>query len=96
MAKWESNEQGKDEKNPRDQWEYARFIFNWKQDFMDIGKGNRLHWAETWDMFDKMGEDGWEMISASPMSTPLLGHAAGDTNHLLFILKRRKLNSKAN
>ena len=96
MAKWDLGSPAKSEDSHREQWEYARFLFNWKQDFMDIGNGKRVHWAEAWDMFGKMGEDGWEMITVTPISTPLLGHGSGDTNHLLFILKRRKAASKSN
>ena len=96
MAKWGMSELDKGASLPREQWEYARFLFNWQQDFMDIGNGKRLRWAEAWEMFGKMAEDGWEMITAAPISTPLLGHGPGDTNHLLFILKRQKNAPKAN
>ena len=96
MAKWGMSETDKGSALQREQWEYARFLFNWQQDFMDIGGGKRLRWAEAWDMFGKMGEDGWEMITVSPLSTSMLGHGPGDTNHLLFILKRRKNAPKAN
>lgn len=90
MAKWDVSDFGKPGANRHEQWEYARFLFNWQQDFMDIGNNKRLRWNEAWDMFNKMGEDGWEMITLSPISTSLQGHGAGDTNHLLIVLKRRK------
>lgn len=96
MAKWDTSETAKSSVNNQDQWEYARFLFNWQQDFMEVGNNKRLHWAEAWEMFAKMGEDGWEMITVTPLSTSLLGHGTGDTNHLLFVLKRRKAESKSN
>ena len=97
MAKWDTNELGKSNDNSRERWEYARFLFNWQQDYMDIGNNKRVRWAEAWDMFNNMGDDGWEMITISPLSSSMQGHGAGDTNHLLIVLKRRKpATSRAN
>lgn len=96
MAKWGMSEPEKVSNDQKEKWEYARFLFNWQQDYMDLGNGKRLRWGETWEMFDRMGDDGWEMITASPISAPVLGHGPGDTNHFLFILKRRKVSKKAN
>lgn len=89
MAKWDVTAAAKDT-NKSERWEYARFLYNWKQDFMDVGNNKKIRWPQVWDLFNEMGNDGWEMVTATPLSTAAFGHAAGDTNQLLFILKRRK------
>lgn len=97
MAKWDTNEVHRNSEAKKEQWEYARFIFNWQQDFMDVGNNKRLRWPEAWDMFNRMGEDGWEMIGITPLSSSAPGHGGGDTNQLLIVLKRCKtMTSKAN
>ena len=96
MTKWNTGELDQGNDTRRDRWEYARFLFNWQQDFMEVGENKRVHWAEAWNMFDRMGEDGWEMITLTPISTSLQGHGAGDTNHLLIVLKRRKAAAARN
>lgn len=89
MAKWGSNNINTTGVE-KERWEYAQFVYNWKQGVMDVGNNKRLHWPQVWELFNEMGNDGWEMVTASSVSTAMMGHAAGDTNHMLFIMKRRK------
>ena len=86
MGLWSKGEES--DKIPQERWEYSRFLFDWRHNFLELTDA-KLSWGQMWEMFAKMGEDGWEMISCSPVSSPMFGHGSGDTNKMLFVLKRR-------
>lgn len=90
MGLWskDENEGSFKEEIRKEAWEYARFLFDWRHNALEINEA-KLNWAQMWDMYAQMGNEGWEMITCAPISNPKFGHSSGDTNKLLFVLKRR-------
>lgn len=68
-------------------WEYSRYVFNWQQNRIDLDN-QKLDWDKMWEMFSKLGNEGWEMVSCTPISAAGYGHGSGDTNLVLFVFKR--------
>ena len=88
---WNSGEKSeKKDKGFMEQWEYIRFVFDSRQSVLDLGENRKLPWNEMWDFFNQLGNEGWEMLSVCPFSSSAFGHAAGDTNRILFVFKKKK------
>lgn len=73
-----------------EKWEYARYLFDWQKNILQLGENKKLTWDEMWKFFNLLGSEGWEMINTIPLSEAMGGHVGGDTNRILFIFKRLK------
>lgn len=80
----------REKKEKSEKWEYARYVYDWQRDMLELPNG-KIKWGDMWEMFNALGEDGWEMVQALPLSQSGAGHEAGNTNKVLFIFKRFKI-----
>ena len=81
-----------------DRWEYEAFIYDWGSSALEIrrsGQRQELSWPGMWTYFNELGEEGWELVSATSVSDARWGNAENNTTRMLFAFKRRKAPNAA-
>jgi hypothetical protein len=76
-----------------DTWEYEAYVYDWGSGQLEIrreGRKRGLTWAGMWTHFNELGAQGWEMLSASPVSDARWGNPDSNTTRMLFVFKRRR------
>ena len=81
-----------------ERWEYDAYIYDWGSGHLEVrrdGRKRELTWVGMWAHFDELGDDGWELVSATSVSDARWGNAESNTTRMLFAFKRRKANTSA-
>ena len=81
-----------------DRWEYEAYIYDWGSGHLEVrreGRKRELTWAGMWAHFDELGDDGWELVSASPVADARWGNPDNSTTRMLFVFKRRRAYTTA-
>jgi hypothetical protein len=79
-----------------EKWEYEAYIYDWGAGELEVrrsGLKQGLTWAGMWNYFNDLGEEGWEMLSATSIADARWGNPDSNTTRMLFAFKRRKPHS---
>jgi hypothetical protein len=81
-----------------EQWEYDAYIYDWGTSQLEVrrsGTKRALTWTGMWAHFNELGDQGWEMITATPVSDARWGNPDSNTTRMLFVFKRRRALSSS-
>lgn len=60
-------------------WEYIQRTLLWTGETLILEDGSKLEWADAWVHFNELGDEGWELISITPVSNQPIVSPTKDT-----------------